>query len=68
MAGNGNAPVMTPERVAELCLGPMNKADLSKAIIADCGCARPSAYRYITRAEQARKLSFNKTHVLYTKR
>ncbi len=68
MAGKPNKPLMGPERVAELCAGPMTKAELAKAIIDDCGCVRPSAYRYIVRAEQGRKLSFNKTNGHYLKR
>jgi hypothetical protein len=62
-----NTPLMPPERVKELCRGPMSKQELAKAIIEDCGCIRQSAYRYIQRAEQARKIHFNKEPERYTK-
>jgi hypothetical protein len=58
-------PLMNPERVAELCRLPMTKGELAKVIMEDCGCYRGSAYRYITRAEQARKLRFNKDRETY---
>ncbi|HXR47406.1 MAG TPA: AAA family ATPase [Candidatus Limnocylindrales bacterium] len=61
-----NAPLMNPDRVRELCdLGGSNKAALAKAIMDDCGCYRGSAYRYITRAEQATKISFKKSNETY---
>lgn len=60
------APLMNPARVRELCAtAGSSKAELAKAIMDDCGCYRGSAYRYITRAEQAKKISFNKSHETY---
>jgi hypothetical protein len=52
-------PLMTPDRVAELCRGPATRAELVSAIREDCGCTRESAYRYIRRAEQKRKIKWN---------
>jgi hypothetical protein len=50
MAGT-DQPLMTPDRVRELCaLTGSAKLDLANAIMTDCGCARQSAYRYITKA------------------
>jgi hypothetical protein len=54
-----NAPLITPDRVRQLCRGPMTKQDLAKAIQADCGCPRQNAYRYLARAEKARSVKFN---------
>jgi hypothetical protein len=59
------APLMTPERVAELCASPMAKADLSKVIIADCGCSRATSYRHIKQAESRRAIRFNSKHEHY---
>ncbi len=59
-------PLMNPDRVRELCaLTGSSKAALAKAIMDDCGCYRGSAYRYITRTEQAKKISFNKSNETY---
>lgn len=54
-----NDPLMTPERVRDLCTAAMTKADLSKAIIADCACARQVAYRHIQQAEKKGKIKWN---------
>lgn len=62
------APLMTPERVAELCAEPMEKSDLAKLIREDCGCERQSAYRYIKRAEMAGKVKFSKSTNHYTRK
>jgi hypothetical protein len=60
------APLMNPDRVRELCaLTGSYKATLAKAVMDDCGCYRGSAYRYITRAEQAKKITFNKSNETY---
>ncbi len=60
------APLMNPDRVRELCAtAGSSKAALAKAIMDDCGCYRGSAYRYITRADQAKKIAFNKSHGTY---
>ena len=59
-------PLMNPARVRELCaVAGSTKAELAKAIMDDCGCYRGSAYRYIVRAEQAKKISLNKSHETY---
>jgi hypothetical protein len=42
-----------------------SKAALAKSIMDDCGCYRGSAYRYIARAEQSKKITFNKSHETY---
>ena len=66
MSGQSNKePLMSPERVRELCRIPMTKIELANAIIEDCGCYRGSAYRYIKRAVQAHKLHFNKERETY---
>ena len=60
MTGKQNKePLMTPDRVRELCRMPKTKAELAHVIREDCGCARTVAYKYIKRAEQARKIHFN---------
>jgi hypothetical protein len=57
------SPQANPDRVRELCEpGGMSKAALSKAIIADCGCARGQSYKLIDRAIAARTIAFNKTN------
>jgi hypothetical protein len=59
-------PLMNPDRVRELCaVTGSSKATLAKSIMDDCGCYRGSAYRYITRAEQAKKITLNKSHEKY---
>lgn len=66
IAGKSMGPVMTPDRVQELCLASgMTKADLAKTIMDDCGCVRQSAYRHIARAEQAGKVSQSKANGHY---
>lgn len=56
-------PLMNSDRVRELCsTAGSNKTELAKAITTDCGCARQSAYRYIARAERAKKITFNKSN------
>jgi hypothetical protein len=61
-------PLMTPERVQELCLSPKTRPELAHAIREDCGCARQVAYRYIKRAEQAHKIRFNERTQNYAAR
>jgi hypothetical protein len=61
-------PIMTDERVRELCRLTMSKADLARAIQDDCGCTRQSAYRYLKRAEKARKIQWNEKGQHYCKR
>lgn len=58
-------PLMTPDRVRELCNGAMSKAELAKAIVADCGCGRASAYRHIQQAGRARKIHWSKASETY---
>ncbi|MGA2871127.1 MAG: hypothetical protein ABSF34_18450, partial [Verrucomicrobiota bacterium] len=59
-------PLMNSDRVRELCsTAGSNKTELAKAITTDCGCARQSAYRYIARAERAKKITFNKSNETY---
>ena len=66
MTGTPAAPLMNPDRVRELCeVSGSTKATLAKAIMEDCGCYRGSAYRYITRAEHAKKITFNKASETY---
>ncbi len=58
---------MTAAGVRELCSGVMTKAELAKAIIEDCGCAKGSAYRYIKHAMLAGKIRFNEENRTFTK-
>lgn len=60
------APLMNPDRVRELCATTgSSKAALAKAIMDDCGCYRSSAYRYIKRTEQAKRITFDKSREIY---
>jgi hypothetical protein len=69
MSGKHNAePLMTPERVRELCRMPKSKAELAHAIREDCGCARTVAYKYIKRAEKCRKIHFNERTESYAQK
>ena len=61
-------PVMTIERVAELCRLPVTKAELAKAIIEDCGCSRATAYRHILAATARRTIRHNKANDTYVSR
>ncbi len=61
-------PLMTPERVAELCRLPMSKAELVHAIREDCGCARQVAYRHVKRAEDCHKITFDRNTERYSSR
>jgi hypothetical protein len=61
-------PLMTADRVRELCKAPMSKAELAKAIMDDCGCVRQSAYRYVAQAVKAKKIKFNESSGNYTPR
>ena len=61
-------PLMTPERVRELCGKPTTKAELARLIRDDCGCPRTASYRYIIRGEQSGKIKFNKANETYTSR
>ena len=66
MSSKGNnEPLMTPARVKELCGLPKTKAELARAIREDCGCVRQVSYKYIKRAEQARKIRFNTRNETY---
>lgn len=63
-----NSAALTPHRVAELCRGAMTKAQLGKAIMADCGCARGTAYRRMEVAEKARAIHWTKATETYVAR
>jgi hypothetical protein len=66
MAGKSSGPLMTPSKVRELChVGGMEKSELARAIIADCGCARGTAYRQINGAEKAKLITPRKSDGLY---
>jgi hypothetical protein len=61
-----SGPVMTPYKVRELChVGGMEKAELARAIMADCGCARGTAYRQINGAEKVKLITPRKSDGLY---
>ena len=59
VTGKNDCPSITPERVGQLCRAGMAKADLSKAIQADCGCSRQMSYKHINKAEQQRRIKWN---------
>jgi hypothetical protein len=59
-------PLMTAERVGQLCKTLMSKAELAKAIVSDCGVQRPNAYRYIRAAEKANRIKFNPKNETYS--
>lgn len=66
MTGKPAAPLMSPDRVRELCpVSGVDKPTLAKSIMEDCGCYRGSAYRYITKAERLKQITFNKTNETY---
>jgi hypothetical protein len=63
------APLMNPDRVRELCVVTgSTKPALAKRIMDDCGCVRGSAYRFIKRAELAKKITFNKSSETYSRK
>ena len=64
--GSDREPLMTPDKVRELCKPGSTKAELAKAIMEDCGCARQSAYRYIARASKKKKISLSKIDETYS--
>ncbi len=68
ISGKPVGPVMTPDRVRELCKGELSKPELAKAIMEDCGCARGSAYRFIERAEKSKKISQSKINDKYSRK
>jgi hypothetical protein len=59
VSGKKEGPLMTPDRVRDLCGLPMTKAELSHAIREDCGCARQVSYRYIKAAEKRDRIRWN---------
>ena len=63
ITGKPTGPLMNPDRVRQLCGKGMDKADLAKAIVKDCGCSRATAYRQIATAESAKKITKSKAHV-----
>lgn len=66
MGSRSNEPLMTSSKVRELChFSGMDKPQLAKAIMEDCGCARGSAYRFIARAEKAKTITLRKSDGLY---
>lgn len=62
-----HGPLITHDRVAELCKSLSSKAELAKAIMEDCGCVRGSAYRYITRAT-GKTIKHNKQNDTYSRK
>jgi hypothetical protein len=52
-------PLMTPDRVRELCDPAMRKPALGRAIMDDAGCSRATAYRKIAAAEKAKTIKSN---------
>ncbi len=50
IGGKDREPLMSVQRVAELCAPAMTKPELVKAVMESCGCAKPTAYRWIDRA------------------
>jgi hypothetical protein len=57
--------VGAPEVVRELCTTAQSKSALAKALMEETGCVRPSAYRFIKRAEQSGQIRFNESEQVY---
>ena len=64
---NGAKPgqLMSPERVRELCCNPLEKPELARAIMKDCGCARGTAYRHMDKAERKKAIHYSKASERY---
>ena len=61
-----HGPIMSPEQTKDLChFSGMDKSELAKAIMLDCGCYKGSAYRYILRAEKAKTITLRKSDGRY---
>jgi hypothetical protein len=58
-------PAITPERVAQLCKPAMAKAELVKAIMADCYCERCMAYKHVKKAESRGVIKWHPKAELY---
>jgi len=66
MSGNTRDPIMTPDRVRELCsVAGSEKSALVSAIREDCFCSRAQAYRHVDLATKSKKLLWNKPKLLY---
>jgi len=67
-AGKKGSPVITSEKVRELCeLAGSTKPELSKQIIEESGCLRPNAYRYMKTAELDGQIKWNSERKLFFK-
>ena len=64
--GKRSEPLMTPQRVRELCLvSGSSKQELVVAIQEDCGCGRQSSYRFLWQALASKTIKENETHVFF---
>ena len=59
-------PMMSPDRVAELCGIPKTKAELSHAIREDCACSRQTSYKHIHTAVKRGQIQYSKKTELYS--
>lgn len=67
-AGKKGAPLISSEKVRELCeLAGSTKSELAKAIIDEIGCARPNAYRYMKNSEIDQQIKWSNERKLYFK-
>lgn len=53
-------PIMSADRVAELCKDSMTKSQLAHAIQDDCGCGRTCAFNWVVKSEQSGKICLSK--------
>ena len=58
-------PILTIDRVKELCRGALSKVELAKVLMADTACVRSYAYRMIEKAEKAKRIHFTRATETY---
>lgn len=67
-SGKSAGPVVDVESVVELCDGEQSKAQLAKAVQDETGCTRSTAYKWVHRAEQSRKICKSKLTGKYARK
>lgn len=65
VTGKKGEPIMSVERVQELCTGALPKSELAKKIANDCGCSRATSYRWAEKAEKAGTIHWTKSTETY---
>jgi hypothetical protein len=66
VTGKREAPLMSVDRVRELCTRAMSKTELAKKIAHDCGCTKSTGFRWVQRADKGGRIKWNKTNETYT--